>query len=137
MVLAPSLAHAQATDATRALNASVAAELPFADREDEDFATRGFLAAWPANELRGADGSLVWNFRAYDFLQGPAPETVNPSLWRHAGLLLRSGLFRVTDRVFQVRGFDVANMTIVVGDSGLIIIDPLTSVEAARAGRTG
>jgi alkyl sulfatase BDS1-like metallo-beta-lactamase superfamily hydrolase len=136
MVLAPSLAHAQATDATRALNASVAAELPFADREDEDFATRGFLAAWPANELRGADGSLVWNFRAYDFLQGPAPETVNPSLWRHAGLLLRSGLFRVTDRVFQVRGFDVANMTIVVGDSGLIIIDPLTSVEAARAALT-
>ena len=136
LALAPSLAYAQASDATRAANASFAQDLPLADREDEDFATRGFIATWPEPQLRGADGSVVWDFRAYDFLQGQAPETVNPSLWRHAGLLARTGLFRVTDRVFQVRGFDVANMTIVVGDSGLIIIDPLTSVEAARAALT-
>ena len=136
LALAPSLAHAQASDATRAANASFAQDLPLADREDEDFATRGFIATWPEPQLRGADGSVVWDFRAYDFLQGQAPETVNPSLWRHAGLLARTGLFRVTDRVFQVRGFDVANMTIVVGDSGIIIIDPLTSVEAARAALT-
>lgn len=136
LAFAPSLAYAQATSATREINVSAAADLPFADREDEDFAARGFIAAWPENEIRGADGNVVWNFRAYDFLQGPAPETVNPSLWRHAGLLARAGLFRVTDRVFQVRGFDVANMTIVVGDTGLIIIDPLTSVEAARAALT-
>ena len=136
LAMAPSLAYAQASDATRQINVSAGADLPFADREDEDFAARGFIAAWPDNEIRGADGNVVWNFRAYDFLQGPAPETVNPSLWRHAGLLARAGLFRVTDRVFQVRGFDVANMTIAVGDSGLIIIDPLTSVEAARAALT-
>ena len=136
LALAPSLAYAQASDATRAANASFAQDLPLADREDEDFATRGFIATWPEPQLRGADGSVVWDFRAYDFLQGQAPETVNPSLWRHAGLLARTGLFRVTDRVFQVRGFDVANMTIVVGDSGIIIIDPLTSVEAARAALT-
>jgi alkyl sulfatase BDS1-like metallo-beta-lactamase superfamily hydrolase len=136
LALAPSLAYAQASNATREINAAAAADLPFADREDEEFAARGFIATWPENEIRGAEGNVVWNFRAYDFLQGLVPETVNPSLWRHAGLLVRSGLFRVTDRVFQVRGFDVSNMTIVVGDNGLIIIDPLTSVEAARAALT-
>ncbi|MBY0563385.1 MAG: MBL fold metallo-hydrolase [Hyphomonadaceae bacterium] len=130
----PAFAHAQASDATRAANAAMAETLPWADREDEDFASRGFVAAWGEPQIRAADGRVVWDFNAYSFLQGPAPETVNPSLWRHAQLLTRAGLFRVTDRVFQVRGFDVSNMTIVVGDSGLIVIDPLTSVEVAAAG---
>src|SRR5690606_28882886 len=126
-------ASAQVSDATRAANAAFAQTLPWADREDEDFANSGFIAGPEIASIGAPDGRVIWDFRAYDFLQGEAPETVNPSLWRHARLLTRSGLFRVSDSVYQVRGFDVANMTIIKGDTGLIIIDPLTSSETARA----
>ncbi|MGD9966775.1 MAG: alkyl/aryl-sulfatase [Hyphomonadaceae bacterium] len=128
-------ASAQVSDATRAANAALAQTLPWADREDEDFANRGFISAYDQPQIRSADGTrVVWDFAAYDFLQGDAPESVNPSLWRHARLLTRAGLFRVSDRVYQIRGFDVSNMTIVIGDTGLIIIDPLSSAETAAAG---
>jgi len=128
-------ATAQVSDSTRAANAAFAQTLPWSDREDEDFANRGFVAANDAQQIRTADGSRVaWDFSVYNFLQGAAPDTVNPSLWRHAQLLTRAGLFRVTDRVYQIRGFDVSNMTIVIGDTGLIIIDPLASAETAAAG---
>jgi alkyl sulfatase BDS1-like metallo-beta-lactamase superfamily hydrolase len=129
-------AHAQVSEATRAANAEMSRALPWSDREDEDFASRGFIAGPEYAGIGAADGRVVWDFRAYDFLHGDAPETVNPSLWRHAGLLTRAGLFRVTDRVYQVRGFDVSNMTIIVGDTGFIIIDPLTSMETAREALT-
>ncbi len=131
-----SSAHAQATDATRAANAQMAQTLPWADREDEDFAARGFIAGWDQPQIRAADGRVIWDFSAYNFVQGQAPETVNPSLWRHAQLLARAGLFQVSERVYQVRGFDVSNMTIIVGDTGLIVIDPLTSREVAEAALT-
>ncbi len=128
-------ASAQVSESTRAANAAFAQTLPWADREDEDFANRGFVASNEAQQIRTADGSRVaWDFSVYNFLQGAAPDTVNPSLWRHAQLLTRAGLFRVTDRVYQIRGFDVSNMTIVIGDTGLIIIDPLSSAETAAAG---
>ena len=128
-------ASAQVSEATRASNAAFSQTLPWGDREDEDFATRGFISAYDQPQIRTADGSrVVWDFTAYDFLHGDAPDTVNPSLWRHAQLLARAGLFRVTDRVYQIRGFDVSNMTIVVGDTGLIIVDPLSSAETAAAG---
>jgi len=130
--LALSTAHAQVSETTRAANAAMGETLPWADREDEAFASRGFIAASDAQQIRAADGRVVLDFNAYNFLQGPAPETVNPSLWRHAGLLARAGLFRVHERMYQVRGFDGANMTIVVGDTGFLIIDPLTSTETAR-----
>lgn len=126
-------ASAQVSEATRTANAEFSRTLPWADREDEDFANRGFVAAYDQPQIRGADGRVIWDFTAYNFLQGAAPDTVNPSLWRHAQLLVRAGLFRVTDRVYQVRGFDVSNMTIIVGDTGLIIIDPLSSSETAAA----
>ncbi len=129
-------AHAEVSIATRAANAEMARALPFADVEDEDFARRGFISAWSEPQIRAADGRVVWDFTAYDYLRGPAPETVNPSLWRHAGLLAQSGLFRVNERIYQVRGFDVSNMTIIVGESGLIIVDPLTSAEVAAAALT-
>lgn len=126
-------AQAQVTDQTRAANAQMSQTLPWADREDEDFASRGFIAQWDQPQIRAADGHVVWDFNAYNFLTPDVPETVNPSLWRQARLLARAGLFQVSDRVYQVRGFDVSNMTIVVGDTGLIIIDPLTSIEVASA----
>ncbi len=127
-------AQAEVSNATRAANAEMARTLPWSDREDENFANRGFVAAWDQPQIRAADGRVVWDFTAYDFLQGEAPESVNPSLWRHAQLLTRAGLFRVSDRVYQIRGFDVSNMTIIVGDTGLIVIDPLASSEVAAAG---
>jgi alkyl sulfatase BDS1-like metallo-beta-lactamase superfamily hydrolase len=121
---------------TRAANAGVLAQIAADEREDEDFATRGFIATWPETQIKTADGRVAWDFSAYASVQGPPPETVNPSLWRHAGLLAKHGLFKVSDRVYQVRGFDVSNMTIVVGDTGLIVIDPLTTAEPARAALT-
>lgn len=126
-------AEAQVSDATRAANAAMAQALPWGDREDEDFANRGFIATSDQPQIRAADGHVVWDFTAYDFLRDEAPETVNPSLWRHARLLARAGLFQVRERVYQVRGFDVSNMTIIVGDTGLILIDPLSSMETAQA----
>ncbi|KAF1052884.1 MAG: putative alkyl/aryl-sulfatase YjcS [Stenotrophomonas maltophilia] len=77
----------------------------------------------------------MWNRQAYDFLDDkPAPDTVNPSLWRIAQLNNIAGLFQVSERIYQVRGLDLSNMTLIEGDSGLIVIDPLISAETARAG---
>ena len=126
-------AQAQVSEATRAAHEAFARTLPWQDREDEDFAARGFLAGPDSAAIVSANGAVVWDFAAYDFLRGEPPETVNPSLWRHARLLTRAGLFQVSDRVYQLRGFDLANMTIVIGDTGLIVIDPLTSIENAQA----
>lgn len=121
-----------ASDATIASNAAVAAALP-ADREDEEFAARGLVASPRERLIRDEKGNVVWDFGAYDFVTGPAPETVNPSLWRHTGLLAKAGLFKVHERIYQVRGFDLANMSIIIGKTGLILVDPLTSVETAGA----
>jgi alkyl sulfatase BDS1-like metallo-beta-lactamase superfamily hydrolase len=78
-------------------------------------------------------GGKVWDLPAYDFIEGDAPASVNPSLWRQASLNNINGLFKVTDRVYQVRGYDLSNMTIIEGDTGWIIVDPLTSRETAAA----
>ena len=121
-----------ASEVTRAAQAEVFAALP-ADDEDEDFATRGFIAASAEPVIRNEKGDVVWDFAAYDFVNGKAPDTANPSLWRHTGLLARHGLFKVHERIYQVRGFDLANMSIILGETGFIIVDPLTSVETARA----
>ncbi|WP_245633874.1 alkyl/aryl-sulfatase [Amycolatopsis jejuensis] len=77
---------------------------------------------------------MVWDLTSYSFVEGDAPATVHPSLWRLAELNRHHGLFQVTERVYQVRGYDAANMTIVVGDRGFVVIDPLTCVETAAAG---
>lgn len=122
-----------ASAATAAKNAEVLKQLPFADRIDFEEAKRGLVAPL-RDPIKAADGSPVWDIAAYDFLRADeSPGSVNPSLWRMAQLNANAGLFRVADRIYQLRGFDLANMTIVEGDSGLIVIDPLTSVETARA----
>ncbi|HNR76343.1 MAG TPA: alkyl sulfatase dimerization domain-containing protein [Parvularculaceae bacterium] len=121
-----------ASDATRAAQAHALASLP-KDDEDVDFASRGFIVAPGDPLIRNDKGAVVWNMRAYEFVDGAAPDTVNPSLWRHTGLLAKHGLFKVHERIYQVRGFDLANMSIILGDTGFIIVDPLTSVETARA----
>jgi alkyl sulfatase BDS1-like metallo-beta-lactamase superfamily hydrolase len=129
-----------ATAATRAANAAVLEALDFAnvnqvaDIDAVADAARGFIATRPELIITNADGREVWNLPAYGFLeQEEAPATVNPSLWRQARLNMNNGLFEVVEGVYQVRAFDISNMTIVEGDNGIIVIDPLTSVEVARA----
>ena len=118
---------------TEAAQAKVAASSPFADRQDFDFAARGFVATRKDPVIRNVAGQPVWDLSAFDFLKGPAPATVNPSLWRQGQLMAMNGLFRVSNRVWQVRGFDLANITFVKGDTGWIVIDTLGSTETARA----
>jgi alkyl sulfatase BDS1-like metallo-beta-lactamase superfamily hydrolase len=126
---------ADATAVTRAQNRALLDVLPFRDTQDFVDARRGFLATLPEVVIRNAQGRVVWNLGEYAFLQeAEAPPTVNPSLWRQARLNMHHGLFQVTDRIYQIRGFDISNMTILEGDRGLIIIDPLLSMEVARAG---
>ncbi|WP_313316840.1 alkyl sulfatase dimerization domain-containing protein [Pseudomonas sp.] len=122
-----------ATELTRQSNQQWLQRLPFADRSDFDNARRGLLEAVD-QPVVNADGKAVWDLQRYAFLNGEAPATVNPSLWRIAQLNSIAGLFKVTDRIYQVRGLDLANMTLIEGEHGLIVMDPLLSVETARAG---
>ena len=122
-----------ATEATRQAHAAVLEKLPFDDRDDFADAARGLIDEGPA-VIKNEEGITVWDMNQYAFLEGEENlYTVNPSLRRVELLNNHRGLFKVADRVYQVRGFDLANMGIVVGDSGYIIIDPLTSVDTARA----
>jgi alkyl sulfatase BDS1-like metallo-beta-lactamase superfamily hydrolase len=122
-----------AEPATRQTNAEVLSLLPFSDRADFDEAQRGFIASLP-DGIMSADGQrTIWSIKPYAFITGEAPATVNPSLWRQAQLNNFHGLFKVTDRVYQIRGLDDSNISIVEGDSGLIVIDTLSAVESAKA----
>src|SRR5262249_25972120 len=128
--------HKDAPEAPKRANAAVWRDLPFADREDFELAQRGFIAPGPATVAgRRPGGPLAWNLGAYAFIapDAEAPDTVNPSLWRLAQLHMHSGLFKVTDRVYQVRGLDISNVTFIEGDTGWIVVDPLGSIEQARA----
>src|SRR5262245_54392122 len=123
-----------ATPITRARNEAVLGALPFGDAQDFEDAARGFVGSLPEIVIRNDQDRVVYSLAEYGFLDPEsAPPTVNPSLWRQARLNMRHGLFRVTDRIYQVRGFDVSNMTLIEGDRGLIVIDPLISTEVARA----
>ena len=130
---APGAEPKPATAATQAYLEQFSASLPFADREDFELATRGFVAAIPGNRILDAQGKLLHDLNVEGFFSQPVPPTVNPSLWRNAGLVAKSGLFKVSDRVYQVRGVDNANMTLVLGDTGFVVIDTLTIAEAAKA----
>ncbi|MFM5922775.1 MAG: alkyl/aryl-sulfatase [Novosphingobium sp.] len=129
----PALQPKAASPATLAAQQAVQQTLPTEDGRDADFARRGFIASRTDPVIRNKAGEPVWNLAAYDFVAGPAPSTVNPSLWREVGSLRQHGLFAVSDGIWQVRGFDVSNMTVVRGASGWIVIDPLTTRETAAA----
>ncbi len=124
-----------ATSFTCAHNRAVLDRLPFGDMADFEDARRGFIGTLPKVEFRNAQGRVIYSLEDYAFLDAErAPDTVNPSLWRQARLNMANGLFQVTERIYQVRGFDISNMTIIEGRQGLIVIDPLISAEIARAG---
>ncbi len=122
-----------ASPATIAAQAQMQASLPVDDGRDEDFAHRGFIATPKETLIRHKDGHVVWDIAQQDWIKGDAPSTVNPSLWRHMKLLKEHGLYKVTEGVWQVRGLDAANMLIVSGKTGWIVIDPLMSTETAGA----
>ena len=108
--------------------------LPFADTSDFDDASRGFLGTLEHARIASAQGRVVWSLEPYGFLSdAKAPETVDPSLWRQSRLNMNHGLFEVVPGVYQVRGLDIANMTLIEGDTGMIVVDTLTSIEGARA----
>ena len=121
--------------AVAAANAAMREALPFHDRQDFDDAQRGFIDTLPDAMFRAEQGHVAWTVEPYGFLSsGNAPPTVNPSLWRQAQLNMHHGLFEVCDRIYQIRGLDLANMTLIEGATGVIVVDTLTSIEGARAG---
>lgn len=123
---------AESTVAAR--NAAVLAELPFSDRQDFVDAARGFIGTVPDATVLNEVQRPVWSLTDYGFLaEEEAPPTVNPSLWRQSQLNCRHGLFEVVPGLYQIRGFDVSNMTLIETHGGVIVIDPLTSAEPARA----
>jgi alkyl sulfatase BDS1-like metallo-beta-lactamase superfamily hydrolase len=108
--------------------------LPFSDTADFDDAARGFLGTIEHAKITSESGRTVWSLEPYGFLADTeAPATVNPSLWRQSRLNMHHGLFEVVPGVYQVRGLDIANMTLIEGDTGVIVLDTLTSIEGARA----
>jgi len=125
-----------ASEITRQANAAVLKALPFNDRQDFEDAQRGLIAQPKELTIRDASGKVVWDMATYQGFIGidkAAPDTVNPSLWRMAQLNMQYGLFKVTDKIYQVRGYDLSNMTFIEGKTGWIVFDPLLSVETAKA----
>lgn len=126
-------AQKTATQFTADANAQVYALLDFEDKSEFENATRGLIASPETLEIRNEEGKLIWSQKAYDFLDGDAPSTANPSLWRNTQLNHIYGLFEVCDGIYQVRGYDLSNITFIKGDTGWIVFDPLMSTECARA----
>ncbi len=128
------LASKAPSAAVTTAHARTRAELPFADTQDFADAVRGFIATVPDATLMHASGKPIWSMAPYAFQQAEvAPDTVNPSLWRQSQLNLNHGLYEVVSGVYQVRGLDIANMTLIEGEHGVIVVDTLTSVEGAQA----
>jgi alkyl sulfatase BDS1-like metallo-beta-lactamase superfamily hydrolase len=107
--------------------------LPFDDTADFDDAGRGFIAAQQPCVIKAADGRVAWDNDVYSFLTGDAPTSVHPSLWRQSGLAAKQGLYEVVEGIYQVRGFDLSNISFIEGETGVIVIDPLICTETAAA----
>ncbi len=127
------MSQSQATEATRAAIATFAQDLPIGDTQDFEDAERGFVARSETRQVRNAEGRVVWDLDAYRFLEGRAPDTTNPSLWRQGQLLIKDGLFEVVPGIYQLRGYDLSVMSVIEGDTGVIVVDPLISKETAAA----
>ena len=128
-------AFRDAEAATRAANAELAKRLPQETVQDMEDVSRGFIGTIPDAKIMGADGRTVWDMGQYAFEAEGAecPDTVNPSLWRQAKLNGQHGLFEVTPGIYQVRNFDLSNITFLEGETGYLIVDPLISSETAAA----
>ena len=122
-----------ATAETRKALQKAAQNLPVEDDQDFEFARRGFIATWPETVIRQDNGRPSFDLSGNDFIEGQAPETVHPSLWRQNKVLRSEGLFRLAPGLYQVRNFDNSNVTFIETPNGWIIVDPLTFNEVARA----
>lgn len=122
-----------ASESVTGANGGLREQLPFDDQRDFEDTDRGFLGSISPGVVHAADGHVVWDADAYAFVTGDAPATVNPSLWRQSQLVAKHGLYEVVEGIYQVRGFDLSNVTFVEGDTGVIVIDPLISTETAAA----
>ncbi|WP_083700308.1 alkyl/aryl-sulfatase [Shewanella sp. UCD-KL12] len=125
-----------ATTFTKDANDAVLNALPFKDRKDFENAQRGFIAKPDTVTIKDAQGNVVWDleqYKTYISIDKEAPDTVNPSLWRNSQLVMQHGLFEVTEGIYQIRGFDLTNITFIKGKTGWIIFDPLISPETAKA----
>lgn len=124
----------EASHFTKKTNDAILNSLPFEDNADFENARKGFIATIESGEILDAEGKLIYSMKEFDFIKGKAPSTTNPSLWRQSELNSINGLFEVTDGVYQIRGFDLANMSLIRGQKGWIIVDPLYSAETAKGG---
>ncbi|GAB3117849.1 alkyl sulfatase dimerization domain-containing protein [Janibacter alkaliphilus] len=116
-----------------AQHARLLESLPFEDEQDLEDAARGFIDRLDPAVIRAEDGRVVWDNDSFAFVTGDAPVSVNPSLWRISTLNVLQGLYEVVPGIYQVRGLDLAQITFVEGDEGVIVIDPLISAECAAA----
>ncbi|WP_433590450.1 alkyl/aryl-sulfatase [Nocardia sp. CA-145437] len=114
--------------------ATVQSSLPFSDTQDFADTDKGFIAKLEPDRVTDAKGNVIWDNDSYGFLQGSCPNSVHPSLWRQSQLVVKQGLYEVVPGIYQIRGLDLSNMTIVEGKTGVIVIDPLISTETAKAG---
>lgn len=130
------ISQKDATDTTKKANDALYNQLPFSDNTDFTNAHKGFIAALPTDVIKGEQGNVIWDPQQYAFIKEgeKAPSTVNPSLWRQSQLINISGLFEVTDGVYQIRNLDLSNMTIIEGKEGITVVDPLVSAETAKVG---
>ena len=139
-----SISFAQAADElrkdaagpTQQANNALYDQLPFSDNTDFTNAHKGFIAPLPPEVIKGEAGNVIWNPGQYAFIKEgeKAPDTVNPSLWRQSQLINISGLFEVTEGVYQIRNLDLSNITIIEGKNGITVVDPLVSAETAKVG---
>ena len=128
--------HSPPTQKTAKANQRVFEQLPFENTQDFKDAQKGLIDSDANLQVTGPGGDLIWDMPGFAFLQGVSPASVNPSLWRQAKLNQNHGLFKVTDRVYQLRGYDLANLSIIEGDHGLILVDPLTASQTAAKALT-
>lgn len=129
MTTTPSAASEAIVGQQRAIHET----LPFSDTQDFEDANRGLLARRQPNAVTAGDGTVLWDNDTYSFLQGDAPDTVNPSLWRQSQLAAIEGLFEVVPGIYQVRGLDLSNTSFIEGDEGVVVIDTLLSAETGKA----
>ena len=128
--------HTAPTALTIKANKAVLNKRPFSNKADFEEAKRGLIAQDKNLITKNQNGDIIWDMPSYDFVDfkgddGASPDSVNPSLWRQASLNNIHGLFKVSEGIYQLRGYDLANMTIIEGDSGWILVDPLTAKETA------
>ncbi|MFM2410984.1 MAG: hypothetical protein RL481_1812 [Pseudomonadota bacterium] len=126
-------ASREATAATRQVLAQAAKDMPTEDGADFEFASRGFIATWPEPVIRQSDGKPSFDLSGNDFIEGAAPDTVNPVLWRQNRVMRNEGLYRLAPGLYQARNFDNSNVSFIETPKGWIVIDPLTVEEVAKA----